>query len=118
VTTKDTHEQLLSRVDRAIELLTDIRDARARKAAKQNPADGVYTVTIPPASRAWAYWEAKQIEAQRDAGVYDDNLMPAVLKRVAEAGRRADLSFPDLRHVATFQRTRPSATRQGTPPRP
>jgi hypothetical protein len=64
-------------------------------------------VTVPPASRAWAYWEAKQIEAQRDAGVYDDDLMPAVLKRVAEDGRRADLSFPDLRHAATFQRPHP-----------
>lgn len=55
--TCDCHEQVLARLDRILELLED----RRKKAA---PADGVYQVTIPPASRVQEYWEQRQIAEQ------------------------------------------------------
>jgi hypothetical protein len=50
----DCHAETLAKLNRILELLED-------RKAKREPADGVYRVTIPPASRAQEYWEQRQI---------------------------------------------------------
>ncbi|GAA2159291.1 MULTISPECIES: hypothetical protein [Glycomyces] len=46
--------ELHRKVDRVLDLLEE-------RQTKRKPADGAYRVTIPPASRAWEYWEQRQI---------------------------------------------------------
>jgi hypothetical protein len=70
--------ELHRKVDRILELLEE-------RQAKREPADGVYRVTIPPASRAWARAEAQQCEARRAAGHPDDNLLADVTERLRVA---------------------------------
>lgn len=76
------------RIDRILDLLED-------RKAKREPKDGVYRVTVPPASRAQMRAEAQQIEAQSAAGTYDHDLMPAVVERLAQAARGINLDPKD-----------------------
>lgn len=84
------------RIDRILDLL------EGRK-AKREPKDGAYRVKRSPAGEAMAYWQQKQIEAQRATGDADESLMPAVVERLAQA--TLEIRVPDLRHAATFQRS-------------
>jgi len=74
--------QILERLDR----ITDLLDARK---AQREPADGVYTVTIPPASRAQAYWEARMVEEQRKADERDGTATTSITPGLAEKLQQA-----------------------------
>lgn len=64
------------RIDRILELLED-------RKAKREPKDGVYRVRVPESSRAWAYWEQRQIDEER---AYDE--------RVANADSEPEIPKP------------------------
>jgi len=71
-------EQILQRLDRLVELMETVAQARA---VPQPPADGVYRVNIPAASRAQMRAEERMIQARLDAGDLDEVLADQALRR-------------------------------------
>lgn len=71
-------EPILQRLDRLVELMETVAEARK---PKQPPADSAYKVTIPASSRAAMRAEERMIQARLDAGELDEVQADQSLRR-------------------------------------